>query len=34
MSINSVGYGSALLGQSVFDLKNQLDALQTQLATG
>ncbi|MGB8401638.1 flagellar protein [Bradyrhizobium sp.] len=34
MSINSVGYGNALLGQSVFDLKNQLDALQTQLATG
>ena len=37
MAINGVGSGfgsSSLLGQSVLDLKNQLDDLQTQLATG
>jgi flagellin-like hook-associated protein FlgL len=37
MAINGVGSGfgsSSLLGQSVLDLKNQLDDLQTQLASG
>ncbi len=37
MAINGVGSGfgsSSILGQSVLDLKNQLDDLQTQLATG
>ena len=36
MAINGVGFGgsSSLLGQSVLDLKNQLDELQTQLASG
>src|SRR5947207_15490485 len=32
--INSVGNANILLGQSIVDLKNQLDTLQTQLATG
>jgi flagellar hook-associated protein 3 FlgL len=32
--INSVGNTNILLGQSIVDLKNQLDTLQTQLATG
>jgi hypothetical protein len=34
MAINSVGNSNFLLGQSIVDLKGQLDALQTQLATG
>jgi flagellar hook-associated protein 3 FlgL len=34
MAINGVGFGSSLIGQSVLDLKNQLDVLQTELATG
>ena len=34
MAINGVGNTNFLLGQSVTDLKTQLDALQTQLATG
>ena len=36
MAINGVGFdgSSSLLGQSVLDLKNQLDELQTQLASG
>src|SRR5438477_8676696 len=34
MAINSVGNSNFLLGQSVLDLKSQLDTLQTQLATG
>jgi len=32
--INSVGNSNILLGQSIVDLKSQLDTLQTQLATG
>jgi flagellar hook-associated protein 3 FlgL len=32
--INSVGNSNILLGQSILSLKNQLDTLQTQLATG
>ena len=32
--INSIGNTNILLGQSIVDLKNQLDTLQTQLATG
>src|SRR5205085_11517836 len=32
--INSVGNTNILLGQSIVDLKSQLDTLQTQLATG
>jgi flagellar hook-associated protein 3 FlgL len=34
MAINGVGNSNFLLGQSVLDLKSQLDTLQTQLATG
>ncbi len=34
MAINGVGFGSSLIGLSVLDLKNQLDDLQTQLASG
>ena len=34
MAINSIGNSNILLGQSIVDLKNQLDTLQTQLATG
>src|SRR6478736_5757761 len=34
MAINGVSYSSSLLGQSVLTLKNQLDELQTQLASG
>jgi flagellar hook-associated protein 3 FlgL len=34
MAINSIGNSNFLLGQSIFDLKSQLDTLQTQLATG
>src|SRR5437868_3437906 len=32
--INSVGNSNILLGQSIVDLKNQLDTIQTQLASG
>src|SRR5258708_7267545 len=34
MAINSVGYGSSVLNQSVAQLKNQLTMLQSQLTTG
>src|ERR1700687_3451642 len=34
MAINGIGFGGALLGQSIVDLKNQLGDLQTQLAGG
>src|SRR3978361_2344359 len=34
MAINSVGYGTSVLNQSVFDLKNQLTLLQSQRTTG
>ncbi len=34
MAINGISYASSLLGQSVLDLKSQLDELQTQLASG
>ena len=34
MAINSVGNSNFLLGQSIVNLKSQLDTLQTQLATG
>src|SRR5215470_13959725 len=34
MAINSVGNSNFLLGQSIVDLKSQIDTLQTQLATG
>jgi len=34
MAITGVGFGGALLNQSVFSLKTQLADLQTQLATG
>lgn len=34
MAINGISYGSSLLGQSVLNLKSQLDELQTQLASG
>jgi flagellar hook-associated protein 3 FlgL len=34
MAINSIGNSNFLLGQSISDLKSQLDTLQTQLATG
>ena len=34
MAINSIGNGNFLLGQSIVDLKSQLETLQTQLATG
>ena len=34
MAINGVSYSSSLLGQSVLNLKSQLDELQTQLASG
>jgi hypothetical protein len=34
MAINSVGFGSSILNQSVQDLKNQLTQLQSQLTTG
>jgi flagellar hook-associated protein 3 FlgL len=34
MAINSVGYGTSILNQSVLDLKNQLTLLQSQLTTG
>src|ERR1700722_15987042 len=33
MAINSIG-GSALLGQSILNIKNQLNTLQGQLASG
>ena len=34
MAINSIGNSNFLLGQSIVGLKNQLETLQTQLATG
>ena len=34
MAINGISYSNSLLGQSVLDLKSQLDELQTQLASG
>ena len=34
MAVNGIGFGSALLGQSILNLKNQLGDLQTQLASG
>jgi flagellin-like hook-associated protein FlgL len=34
MAINGISFGSALLGQSILNLKNQLGDLQTQLASG
>src|SRR5260370_7527117 len=34
MAINSVGYGTSILNQSMLDLKNQLTSLQSQLTTG
>ena len=34
MAINGISYGSTILGQSVLDLKSQLDQLQTELASG
>src|ERR1700694_2968076 len=34
MAINSVGYGTSILNQSMLDLKNQLTTLQSQLTTG
>jgi flagellar hook-associated protein 3 FlgL len=34
MAINSVGFNSSILGQSVLNLKNQLATLQSQLTTG
>jgi flagellar hook-associated protein 3 FlgL len=34
MAINSIGYGSTVLGQSVQNLNNQLTALSSQLSTG
>jgi flagellin-like hook-associated protein FlgL len=34
MTIGSVGFNTTVLGQSVRDIKSQLDTLQTQLTTG
>src|SRR3982074_3832473 len=34
MAINSIGYGSTVLGQSVRNLNDQLTALSSQLTTG
>ena len=34
MAINSIGYGSTVLGQSVRNLNDQLTTLQSQLTTG
>src|SRR5215471_8193461 len=34
MTINSINYGSSLLGQSVRNITNQLSDLSTQLSTG
>jgi flagellar hook-associated protein 3 FlgL len=34
MAINSVGYGTSVLSQSVLNLKNQLTTLQSQLTSG
>jgi hypothetical protein len=34
MAVNGISFGSALLGQSILNLKNQLGDLQTQLASG
>jgi flagellar hook-associated protein 3 FlgL len=34
MAINSIGYGTSILNQSVLQLKNQMTSLQQQLTTG
>src|ERR1700679_938555 len=34
MAINSIGSSTSLLGQSVLNIKNQLNTLQVQLASG
>ena len=34
MAINSIGYGSTVLGQSVRNLNDQLTTLSAQLTTG
>ena len=34
MAINGIGSNTSLLGQSVLNIKNQLNSLQVQLATG
>src|SRR4030081_2680032 len=34
MAINSVGYGTSILNQSVLNIKNQMTLLQSQLTTG
>src|ERR1039457_6549695 len=34
MAINSVGYGTSILSQSVVEIKNQLTSLQSQLTSG
>lgn len=34
MAINSVGYGTTILNQSVLEIKNQLTLLQSQITTG
>src|ERR1700679_362730 len=34
MAINSIGSSTSLLGQSIANIKNQLNTLQVQLATG
>src|SRR6476661_690208 len=34
MAINSIGYGSSILNQSVLSIKNQLNLLQSQITTG
>src|ERR1700734_3353618 len=34
MAINSIGSSTSLLGQSVLNIKNQLNSLQVQLASG
>ena len=34
MAINSIGSGTSLLGQSILNIKNQLNNLQVQLASG
>jgi hypothetical protein len=34
MAINSIGYGTSILNQSVLNIKNQLTLLQSQITTG
>ena len=34
MAINSINYGASVLSQSVLNLKDQLNTLQSQLTTG